>query len=793
MINLREAILIPTILIFTVSVGIVTRQSQEAHSETVSLFQEKQSHAISESIQLKINDFLIPPYNFILGLSLSLTEREVDYNSDYEEMKVVLDRFTNGIMPMFDQVGCISISSDQYRMGYRRNADQTLTFINKDPIYSHANDIDYQASQQWFTQNSECLGDDDAGTNSYTSYTYVSATAPIYFEDKLNSVIQVDISLDKLNKYIEEIESQTESSIELLDRDLNTVTKISDFIIDSNIIDNNHKIDLLEGVHHREVIDGKSIYSHLEMLSNNVSPNWYVAISMSEDNMMTDYSKSSSYISIIGFITTVIALLILFIIYRHIYGPILSVANATNKISQGDLSVVVQKKGRIKEIGRLVNAFNEMSTSLNMYLAGIKNKYIYDQLTGLYTQAGFIEEFERLFDDSKRGTLYLIGINSFRDINNSIGHDLGDELLFAITKRLQSFVAEGTLLARIGGDEFLVYSSYHHNKQYSQELAEKFQTAISKPFVIEGHQVVVNISIGILNDLEQLDSDVETIKRNLVKASMALSYAKKTRSGIKNYKHELASDTQFRVDMMARMRVGIENVEFIPYYQPLIALKNKEVVGAEALARWISPTHGCISPIDFIPLAEQCGYINAIGEQVLYQACRDTVKGIAEGKWSDNFVMHINVSVHQLENKHFLDKLMAVISETGVKTRNIGIEITESQIVEDNEIFIENLEGVRALGIKVAIDDFGTGYSSLAYLDKLPFDCIKIDRTFIENLTEDNVDSSIIAAVIKVTKKGVEIVAEGVETQEQANILTDLNCDFAQGFLYKKPAPYEEW
>lgn len=217
------------------------------------------------------------------------------------------------------------------------------------------------------------------------------------------------------------------------------------------------------------------------------------------------------------------------------------------------------------------------------------------------------------------------------------------------------------------------------------------------------------------------------------------------------------------------------------------------MIGAEALARWLSK-QGIISPLDFIPIAEDSGLIQKIGSQILRQACHDCAKAIAAQRWDARFQLHVNISVNQLLRDDFVAEVSQILQETGLAATNLTLEITESRLVESAHGTLDNMHKLRALGIGIAIDDFGTGYSSLAYLHSLPFDCLKIDRTFVEKLNRQEINNSVVAAVVNITKGfNVNVVAEGVETSLHAELLMELGCTLAQGYLYSRPVPFDEW
>lgn len=344
-------------------------------------------------------------------------------------------------------------------------------------------------------------------------------------------------------------------------------------------------------------------------------------------------------------------------------------------------------------------------------------------------------------------------------------------------------------MARIGGDEFAIYIPAHRDNEPAHVYANQVLQMFASPFSMASENVVVNVSVGVVE--EGPSHNMTLWLRN---GSIALSNAKQEPSNISYYKPEMADISRKRTLMQAKIQSGVEKQEFLPFYQPIVDLATGKVVGAEALARWQSADSGLISPLEFIPIAEESGLIGAIGETILRQACNDTVKGMQEGKWDEDFHIHVNLSVKQLSNVDLIASLKRILDESGLDADNLTLEITESRIVDNDPVIIKNMRAIRDLGVHIAIDDFGTGYSSLAYLHKLPFDCLKIDRTFVNKMRPEQLDTSIVAAIVNMTKSmKVELVAEGIETQEQAKMLTSLACPLGQGFLYSRPITYQDW
>lgn len=429
-----------------------------------------------------------------------------------------------------------------------------------------------------------------------------------------------------------------------------------------------------------------------------------------------------------------------------------------------------------------------MTANLKASFTALREQLVYDSLTRLYSRQGLVEMCTQQRCQCQ-GTLFLLGINRFRDINDSVGHHNGDQLLIDIAERLKQQFQDDTLLARIGGDEFAIFVSNVHNSNDVRLIERRLQQLFATPFITQEEAVIMKISLGIVQSKQ--GEDMSLWLRN---ASIALSYAKQdSLTNVCHYSPELASASKFRTQMLTKIQTGVENREFIPHYQPIIDLATGNTCGAEALARWQSES-GMVSPLDFIPIAEESGMIKAIGQQILLQACRDTYNAIENKQWPSDFQLHVNISVNQISCPDFVDSVTRVLTITKLPASNLTLEITESRIIDSGPTTLDNMKKLRDMGIGIAIDDFGTGYSSLGYLHTLPFTCLKIDRTFVNQLSQENLERSVVAAVLNITAGlKTSVVAEGVENASQAQLLRSIGCHQVQGFYYSRPMPLEEW
>ncbi|WP_404417753.1 putative bifunctional diguanylate cyclase/phosphodiesterase [Marinospirillum sp.] len=380
----------------------------------------------------------------------------------------------------------------------------------------------------------------------------------------------------------------------------------------------------------------------------------------------------------------------------------------------------------------------------------------------------------------------LLDLDGFKTLNDSLGHQAGDELLIAAGKRLEKNFSECCLLARLGGDEFLLAMEGIHQPEELYRLAAEVLEVIREPFDLgEGQQIWLTASIGT-SLYPQDAASAEDLLRN---ADAALYQAKdEGRNTYSSYTAELTEKAQQYLSMESRLRQALSNNELRVFYQPLIDLNTGDCKGVEALVRWQDPRQGLVPPMDFIPHAEQSGLINPLGEWVLQQAISDFQSWLAQG--IDLGVLAVNLSPRQFSEAELVNKITQTLEATGFDATRLELEITETALISRGDQAENDLRSLKALGLTLAIDDFGTGYSSLAYLKRLPIDKLKIDRSFVKDLPEDTTGGEIVAAVIAMGKAmHLEVLAEGVETAEQQAFLMREKCTTGQGYWFSRPLP----
>ncbi|MRW92780.1 EAL domain-containing protein [Duganella sp. FT80W] len=410
----------------------------------------------------------------------------------------------------------------------------------------------------------------------------------------------------------------------------------------------------------------------------------------------------------------------------------------------------------------------------------------HDPLTALPNRLLFNDRLQhalqRASRDGEQLALLFIDLDRFKNVNDTLGHHIGDELLKQVAKALQDRLREGDTLARLGGDEFIVLLENIDNQYGASLVAEKLVQMFEQPFMVAGHELFVTCSVGI----SLFPDDAADLNMLIRNADVAMYQAKaRGRNGFSFYAPSMTGEGVERLRLETFLRRSIEKDEIFLNYQPQVEIDTGRLIGVEALVRWNHPELGLIPPIRFIPLAEDTGFINQLGKWVLHEACRQMVRWQQAGLHVPKIA--VNLSAKQFERGSIVNMVADILSDTGLEPQRLQLEVTESVIMNtgDAMVFINDLHSI---GVALAIDDFGTGYSSLAYLKQLPVQTLKIDRSFIKDISTDVNDEAIAIAIIQLGKSmNLSVIAEGVETDEQAAFLLRHGCNLAQGYLYSRP------
>ena len=411
----------------------------------------------------------------------------------------------------------------------------------------------------------------------------------------------------------------------------------------------------------------------------------------------------------------------------------------------------------------------------------------HDALTDLPNRTLLRERLEHELKRVKRGerlAVLCLDLDQFKSINDTLGHPVGDELLKLVAERLRGCTREPDTIARLGGDEFAIIMTQIQEPADAAILSRRIRESVARPYQINDHQIITDISIGI--SIAPIDgSEPDVLLKN---ADMALYGAKADGRGTYRF-FELEMDARMkeRRNLEMDLRKALANEEFELHYQPLVNLKTNKIAAFEALLRWKHPSRGMISPAEFIPIAEETGLIIPLGEWVLNTACEETVN------WPDYIKVAVNLSPSQLTNRNLVKAVKNALNNSSMDPRKLQLEITETVLLQNTFATLATLNELRRMGVQIALDDFGTGYSSLSYLRSFPFDKIKIDRSFIKDLTNGAEPLAIVNAVAGLAKcLNMISTAEGVETPQQLEMLQAIGCTEMQGYLFSRALPAKE-
>jgi diguanylate cyclase (GGDEF)-like protein len=411
----------------------------------------------------------------------------------------------------------------------------------------------------------------------------------------------------------------------------------------------------------------------------------------------------------------------------------------------------------------------------------------HDGLTGLANRRRFIDAVERSLTAVSTGAstaVLLIDLDRFKPVNDLYSHAAGNAVLCAVAERLQQLLPPGGVAARLGGDEFAMLVPVEHGLDGLTRLAQAVISSISEPVSWNQNDLKVGATVGVAivaNDHADADAVLHA-------ADLAMYQGKKEgRGNYRFFRSTMDEELRARARMETELRLAIETGAIEPYYQPVVSLPEKEIIGVEVLARWRHPTRGLISPADFIPIAEETGMIADLSYSLIRRACLDA------RAWPPHLILAVNIAPHQFQDAWLAERILAILTETGFPPRRLEVEITESALIQDLEATRATLLSLRQLGVRIALDDFGTGYSSLYHLRELKFDKLKIDRSYVDAITMSDERAKLVDAIIKLgTSLGLSTTAEGIETDASLHWLSDQGCHFGQGYLFGRAMPKDE-
>jgi diguanylate cyclase (GGDEF)-like protein len=421
----------------------------------------------------------------------------------------------------------------------------------------------------------------------------------------------------------------------------------------------------------------------------------------------------------------------------------------------------------------------------------LQHDALHDGLTGLANRVLFVDRLACALADLQRQAsphfaVLFFDLDRFKNVNDSLGHSMGDKLLVGIARRLEHFLRPGDTVARLGGDEFAVLIHRVEDASGAIHVADRIQEVLSMNFSIEGHDVMVTASIGIAHSSTDYSSPEEILRD----ADIAMYRAKaEGKARYEIFDRDMHQSAVALLKLETELRRGVHRGDFIMNYQPIVSLGSKgRIVGFEGLVRWQHPERGIVTPANFIAIAEETGLIVPLGWWVLRESCRQT------RRWQEQFPgdpplwISVNMSGKLFMKSTMVDELLGILEETGLEPRDLRIEVTENVVMDHAELAVRNLMELRALGIQLSIDDFGTGYSSLSYLQRFHYDSLKIDRSFVSQLGSPGDSRAIVETILNLANSlGIGVVAEGIETADQVDRLRKMQCPHGQGFWFSRP------
>ncbi|WP_077579491.1 MULTISPECIES: bifunctional diguanylate cyclase/phosphodiesterase [unclassified Salinivibrio] len=830
--SIRAAVMLPVFLVLTLTLVVIIITINNHYRASSQFVGKLLLEDYSVGIERDLRQYLAHPFNANIFVADSLAARLGDAPmTDSGLRDYLLNSYTSLYQAMpYMQVLSIGVDAEGTYFGYRKSqAGQYILMEQSDATQGtlrifdgrtpNANvvyqDSDYDPRiRPWYIpafNREQPRWTDIYRDADEVGEVSLSAIAPVMVDDNVWGVVASDIKLNAFNRFLSERQQKLGGALFIVD-DEGRMVAHSGQESPSNIlhfpdITHNPVLDntisqvanawppdpsRLGKPFNFDIADKGHFYGTIKKVAMPApfQHQWYVVVAL-PDQLLLKNLLSQQEISIYLVVAmALVGLAVVYFIIRQLTRPLRDTAEAAAKLASGNLTYRINTPASLREIAILKEAFNNMSVKLQHSFDALRQQVRQDNLTQLYTREGLIEQATGLRYHAPN-TLVILGINGFRNINDSLGQEGGDTLLCAIADRLSALSdGSGMLLARVRGDEFAVLAPNTTNRTQSEALVDQLLSLFKRPVTIGNDDVLVDACAGVVFGY----TFGNAIYEGLDHAGLALSEAKRSETAMYVY---FEANMQARIQEQSRLLLelhhAVQHHQFEVYYQPFVRLLDGRFCGAEALVRWRHPTRGMVSPAEFIPVAEQSGLINQIGMQVLEQAAYDTVAQIQKGLWPANYQLHVNLSARQLLSADFIDKLQSVLDRTQLPADNLTLEITESQLMSHEHLATSGLTKIRALGIKIAIDDFGTGYSSLAYLHQMAFDSLKIDRSFVHSMTENSTNQRIIEAVVAMTRgMDVHLVAEGIETQEEAERLRDIGCHFAQGFLFAKPLPLTE-
>lgn len=825
--SLRIALTIPFVILFTATVIMQAATQQTNATYLIEQESARLLDSLTEGTRSRLALLLEEPFRVQLGLADAISRHDLYRPGDMRPIYDYLEGVYRDLYADQRQVSVIAFGGrDGTYAGIRRESSGALTLMLKDQSTQDFLDIYTEPVRRitrfdprqrpWYevvaSGGKPTWSVPYANLDEHGSVT-VSAVAPVRRGAELLGVVAVDVKLEAVQRFLRDDSLRGRGMVFITDHEgrllassataevmLATGSPGSDARLPLAAESDNPLIRSVSAVLrdsgttpvNLRLREGDEVYvGRVAGYADGHGLDWRIVTLMPEHALLGDARKAHARSMVAVGVFAGIGLLIGLWVIGRITRPILDTAQAADRLARGEWDARLPEGGRLHEISALVHSFNEMVTRLQRSFNRLHEQLMRDDITHLLTRRGLLDSAAR--GGACQSVLVLVGLDAFRAINNGVGHDTGDRLLVGVAERLRRHVGDQALLARVGGDEFAVlYRAEGEGRdggdEEAMERAQRVLALFALPFVSGEDEVLMSASAGVVSGV----LGGEDLGEWLRNASVALSEAKR---------RGRAQCVMFEVPMMARsvertrlindLRHALDREEFVLFYQPVMDLRGGGLGGVEALVRWNSPERGLLMPDAFIPVAEETDLILGLGDWVLRTAIGDFAA--LQARLPAGFDLHVNVSVRQLLQSDFVGNLETMLRDSGLPPCALTLEITESLLMGQDSLTEKQLNRLRATGVRIAIDDFGTGYSSLAYLHRLPVDCLKIDKSFVRNMTQSPQDAAIVAAVLEMAQGlGVCVVAEGIETPAELALLHDQGCQYGQGYHFGRPVPLDQ-
>jgi len=479
------------------------------------------------------------------------------------------------------------------------------------------------------------------------------------------------------------------------------------------------------------------------------------------------------------------------IIYFTFRRFVKDVSNTVENAKQVERDRAEQAEQHVNELKHYVAELERSSVALRESHENFRHVAYHDTLTGLPNRNYLIDKVRDLLKKSRTGTddnfaVLFLDLKSFKTINDSLGHSMGDRLIKNVGKRLSGMIREHDMVGRFGGDKFGIILGDLETRDEATRVADRIAKRVAEPYTLDGRQVFTSAKIGIAYGNSKY-AEAEDILRD---ADIAMYYAKEGEKNYVIFDQKMHIRAVTRLQLETDLRFAIERDEFELYYQPIISLDTASLSGFEALVRWNHPQRGVVPPNEFIPVSENTGLIIPMTVKILHQACSQVVKWQKLSGSDSPLSIAVNLSGKHFGHPALVDQISSVIKDTGIDPESLKLELTESAVMENAEAAIQMLKQIKETGVRVSIDDFGTGYSSLSYLHRFPIDLLKVDRSFVSAMDNNTENGEIVRTVIALAKAlNLKVVAEGIESLHQFHQLRVLGCEYGQGYLFSRPLP----